>query len=172
LKQALVDRFSDKLPDQYYYTRLQESTEEFGDRCRKLCQRKLGRFKMKFRKLLMRRQSADLAAYIHGLKGTVGQQVQFQMPTSVEQAVKLAVTVENVEKHRQMVGVSRKVFANRKEINAIGVMNRGIMLEIVNNSRAHVTERRFKGIVITVGVLTVTKGSLIGNALINMLGQR
>ena len=46
LKQALVDRFSDKLPDQYYYTRLQEaargrdeSAEEFGDRCRKLCQR-------------------------------------------------------------------------------------------------------------------------------------
>ena len=46
LKQALVDRFSDKLPDQYYYTRLEdaaqgrdESAEEFGDRCRKLCQR-------------------------------------------------------------------------------------------------------------------------------------
>jgi hypothetical protein len=40
-----------------------------------------------------------LAAYIHGLKGIVGQQVQFQMPTSMEQTVKLAVTVENVEKH-------------------------------------------------------------------------
>jgi hypothetical protein len=46
LKQASVDRFSDKLPDQYYYTRLQdaaqgsdESAEEFGDRCRKICQR-------------------------------------------------------------------------------------------------------------------------------------
>ena len=38
LKRALVDRFSDKLPDQYYYTRSQhaaqgrdESAEEFGD---------------------------------------------------------------------------------------------------------------------------------------------
>jgi len=28
----------------------------------------------------------------------VGQQVQFQMPTTMEQAVKLAVTVKNVEK--------------------------------------------------------------------------
>jgi hypothetical protein len=44
LKQALVDRFSDKLPDKYYCTRLQDvarerddSAEEFGDRCRKLC---------------------------------------------------------------------------------------------------------------------------------------
>ena len=43
MKQALVDRFSDKLLDQYCYTRLQdvaqgrgESAEEFGDRCRKL----------------------------------------------------------------------------------------------------------------------------------------
>ena len=41
-----MDRFSDKLPDQYYYKRLQdaaqgrdESAEEFADRCRKLCQR-------------------------------------------------------------------------------------------------------------------------------------
>jgi hypothetical protein len=45
------------------------------------------------------------------------------------------------------------------------------MPEIVNNSRAHVTEGRSKGIVITVGVLTVAKGNLIGNALINLVGQ-
>ena len=57
-----------------------------------------------------------LAAYIHGLRGVVGQQVQFQMPSPMEQAVKLAVTVQNVEKHKQMVAGSRKVFANRKEI--------------------------------------------------------
>jgi len=43
-----MDRFSDKLPEQYYYTRLQdasqwrdESAEVFGDRCRKLCQRRI-----------------------------------------------------------------------------------------------------------------------------------
>jgi hypothetical protein len=46
LKLALVERFSDKLPDQYYYTRFQEAVqgkdekaEEFSDRCRKMCQR-------------------------------------------------------------------------------------------------------------------------------------
>jgi hypothetical protein len=43
-----------------------------------------------------------LAAYIYGLKGIVGQQVQFQMPSTMEQAVRLAVTVENVERLRQM----------------------------------------------------------------------
>jgi hypothetical protein len=65
LKQALVDRFSDKLPDQYYYTRLQdaakgreESVEEFGDRCRKLCQRTIRKVKdEEAQGLLMRRQN-------------------------------------------------------------------------------------------------------------------
>jgi hypothetical protein len=46
----------------------------------------------------------------------VGQQVQFQMPNTMEQAVTLAVTVENVEKHKQMAGGLRKVFANKKEV--------------------------------------------------------
>ena len=55
--------------------------------------------------------------------------------------------------------------------NVIGVVNRDIMPEIVNNSRAHVTEGRSKGIVMTVGVLAVAKGTLIGNALINLVGQ-
>jgi hypothetical protein len=39
------------------------------------------------------------AAYIHGLRGMVGQQVQCQMPTTMEQAVRLAITVENAEKN-------------------------------------------------------------------------
>jgi hypothetical protein len=40
-----------------------------------------------------------LAAYAHGLRGIVGQQVQFQMPSTMEQALRLSVTVEKVEKH-------------------------------------------------------------------------
>jgi ferritin-like protein len=69
LKQALVDIFSDKLPDQYHYynTRLQvagqgrdESAEEFGDRCRKLCQRTIRKVQdAEVRGILMRRQSID-----------------------------------------------------------------------------------------------------------------
>jgi len=46
LKQQLIARFSEKMPAQYHYTRLQdatqergESVEEFADRCRKLCQK-------------------------------------------------------------------------------------------------------------------------------------
>lgn len=125
LKQAMVDRFSDKLPDQYYYTRLQdatqgrdESAEEFADRCRKLCQRTMRKVQDQEVQRIIDEEAERrlLAAYIHGLRGVVGQQVQFQMPSTLEQAVKLAVTVENVEKHKQIVAGSRKVFANRKEI--------------------------------------------------------
>jgi hypothetical protein len=54
-----------------------------------------------------------LAAYIHGLRGTVGQQVQYQMPATMDQAVKLAVTVENAERHKQLAGGARRVFANK-----------------------------------------------------------
>jgi hypothetical protein len=57
-----------------------------------------------------------LAAYIHGLRGVVGQQVQFQMPSTMEQAIKLAVTIENVEKHKQLKEGPRKVFAARKDV--------------------------------------------------------
>ena len=56
-----------------------------------------------------------LAAYIHGLREVVGRQVQFQMPSTIEQAVKLAVTVESVEKHKQMVAVSMEVFGTGRK---------------------------------------------------------
>jgi hypothetical protein len=104
LKQALVERFSDKLPDQYYYTRLQEAVqgrdegaEEFGDRCRKMCQQTIRKFQDENTQRVINDEAERrlVAAYIHGLKGIVSQQVQFQMPSTMEQAVRLAVTVEN-----------------------------------------------------------------------------
>jgi hypothetical protein len=62
-----VDSFSDKVPDQYHYynMRLQdagqgrdESSEEFGDWCRKLCQRAIRRVQdEEGQGILMRRQT-------------------------------------------------------------------------------------------------------------------
>jgi hypothetical protein len=57
-----------------------------------------------------------LAAYVHGLRGIVGQQVQFQMPSTMEQAVRLSVTVENVEKHKQLTEGNKKIFAARIDV--------------------------------------------------------
>ncbi|PNF33118.1 hypothetical protein B7P43_G15214 [Cryptotermes secundus] len=55
-----------------------------------------------------------LAAYIHGLRCVVGQQVRYQMPNTMDQAVKLAVTFENVEKHRRLRESPRNIFAARQ----------------------------------------------------------
>jgi hypothetical protein len=71
----------------------------------------------------------------------------------MEQAVKLVVTVENVEKHKQMVGGLRRVFASR--------------------NRAHITKGRFRGTarVMIVGVLTAAMGKLIRNTEFNLVGK-
>jgi hypothetical protein len=125
LRQALIERFSDKLPDQYYYTRLQdavqakdESAEEFSDRCRKLCLRTIRKVNDEDTQRVINEEAERrlLAAYIHGLRGIVGQQVQFQMPSTMEQAVRLAVTVENVEKHKHLTEGAKKIFAARREV--------------------------------------------------------
>jgi hypothetical protein len=125
LRQALIERFSDKLPDQYYYTRLQdavqgkdESAEEFSDRCRKMCLRTIRKVNDEETQRIINEEAERrlLAAYVHGLRGIVGTQVQFQMPSTMEQAVRLAVTVENVEKHRQLTDGAKKIFAAKREV--------------------------------------------------------
>jgi hypothetical protein len=119
LKQALVEIFSYKLPDRYYYTRLQkavqEGAEEFSDRCRKMCQRTIRKVQDENVQRVINEEAERrlLAAYIHGLKGVIGQQVQFQMPSTMEQAVRLALTIENVERLRHM-----KIFSAKPEMRS------------------------------------------------------
>ena len=134
LRQALIERFSDKLPDQYYYTRLQdavqgknESAEEFSDRCRKMCQRTIRKVNDEETQRIINEEAERrlLAAYVHGLRGIVGQQVQFQMPSTMEQAVRLAVTVENVEKHKQLTEGVKKVFTARSDVECFRCGKRG-----------------------------------------------
>jgi hypothetical protein len=134
LKRALLERFSDKLPDQYYYTRLQdaaqgreESAVEFSDRCRKLCQRTIRKVQDEEAQKIINEEAEHrlLAAYIHRLRGMVGQQVQCQMPTTMEQAVRLAITVENAEKHKQITGGSKRVFAMKSEVECFKCNRKG-----------------------------------------------
>jgi hypothetical protein len=124
LKQALIERFSEKLPDQYYYTRLQdaaqgkdESAEDFSDRCRKLWQKTIRRVHDEAAQRIINEEAERrlVAAYINGLRGVVGQQVKYQMPATMDQAVKLAVTVESAERHKQLLEGNKRVFASRQE---------------------------------------------------------
>jgi hypothetical protein len=134
LKRALIERFSEKLPDQFYYTRLQEasqgrdeSAEEFSDRCRKMCQKTIRRVPDEETQRVINEEAERrlLAAYINGLRGVTGQQVQYQMPSTMEQAVKLAVTVENVERLRQLKEGTRKIFTAKQDQKCFNCGKRG-----------------------------------------------
>jgi hypothetical protein len=75
LKQALVERFSDKLPDQYYYIRLQEAiqgreegAEKFSDRCRIMCQRTIRRVQDEETQRIIN-EEAELGCSLHTYMG-------------------------------------------------------------------------------------------------------
>jgi hypothetical protein len=129
-----VDRFTDKLPDQYHYTQLQdavqgknESAEVFGDRCRKLCQKTIRKVDNEVTQIILNEEAERrlVAAYINGLKGTVGQQVKFRMPVSTDEAVRLAITTENAEQQKTP---ERRVFtATHTEITCYQCNQKGHM---------------------------------------------
>ncbi|KDR10115.1 hypothetical protein L798_00184 [Zootermopsis nevadensis] len=109
IKKALFDRFSDKLPDQYHYTQLQdavqsknESAEVFEDHCRKLCLETVWRVDDEAIHVILNEEAEHrlVAAYINGLRGVVGHQVKFRMPATMDEAVRLAVTIENAEQQK------------------------------------------------------------------------
>jgi hypothetical protein len=54
-----------------------------------------------------------VAAYINGLLGYVGQQVKFRMPHTLEEAVQVAVTVNNAERMRATD--TKRVFSARRD---------------------------------------------------------
>ncbi|PNF42680.1 hypothetical protein B7P43_G14279 [Cryptotermes secundus] len=94
-----------------------EGAEEFGDRCRKMCQKTIRRVNDEETQRVINEEAERrlLAAYIHGLRGVVGQQVRYQMPNNMDQAVKLAVTIENVEKHQRLREGPRNIVAARQD---------------------------------------------------------
>jgi hypothetical protein len=128
LKESLTERFSEKLPAQYHYTRLQdatqekgESVEEFADRCRRLCQKTVRNVADGATQRIINEEAERrlVAAYINGLGGVVGQQVMFRMPYSLEEAVQVAVTVSNAERMR--VQDTKRVFSAKKDNSSQGV---------------------------------------------------
>jgi hypothetical protein len=129
LREYLTDRFSEKLPAQYHYTRLQdatqergESVEEFADRCRRLCQRTIRQVNDDATQRVINEEAERrlVAAYINGLGGIVGQQVRFRMPSSLDEAVQVAVTVSNAERTKQ--ADTKKVFSARRDASSQAIV--------------------------------------------------
>jgi hypothetical protein len=60
-----------------------------------------------------------VAAYINGLIGTVGKQVRFRMPVTLEEAVEVAVTVSNAERMRTQD--TKRVFSTKRDSSSQGI---------------------------------------------------
>jgi hypothetical protein len=122
LREHLVNRFSEKMPAQYHYTKLQdatqekgESVEEFADRCRRLCQRTIRRVGDEATQRIINEEAERrlVAAYINGLGGIIGQQLRFRMPNTLDEAVEIAVTVSNAERMRTQD--AKRVFSTKRD---------------------------------------------------------
>jgi hypothetical protein len=102
-KKTFQSRFRDVRTDQYHFNQLQmarqkkgETPQEFADRLRILAQRTVPQVDdPELQKLHY--QQADrmlLASFTAGLSGTPGRQVRFTMPKNLEDALKVAITVD------------------------------------------------------------------------------
>jgi DNA-binding MurR/RpiR family transcriptional regulator len=127
LREHLIGRFSEKMPAQYHYTRLQdaiqekgESVEEFADRCRKLCQKTVRIVEDGATQRVINEEAERrlVAAYINGLGGMVGRHIRYRMLQTLEEAVQIAVTVNNAEQSRAQ---DTKVFSARRDSTSQGI---------------------------------------------------
>jgi hypothetical protein len=109
LRKHLTERFSEKMPAQHHYTKLQdatqekgESVEEFAERCWRLCQKTVRHVEDEATQGIINEEAERrlVAAYINGLAGIVGQQVRLRMSHTREEDVQVAVTVSNAERVR------------------------------------------------------------------------
>ena len=128
LREQLIGRFSEKMPAQYQYTRLQdaiqkknESVDEFADRCRKLCQKTVRIVEDGVAQRIITEEAERqlVVAYINGLFGLDGQQVRYRMPQTLEEAVRIVVTVNNAERFKTQD--TKKVFSTRRDSTTQGI---------------------------------------------------
>jgi hypothetical protein len=70
--------------------------------CRKLCEKTIRKVDNEVTQIILNEEAERrlVATYVNGLKGIVGQQVKFRMPASMDEAVRLAITIENAEQQK------------------------------------------------------------------------
>ena len=131
-KATFQKRFRDVRTDQYHFTQLQmarqkkgETPQEFADRCRNLAQRTVPQVEDAALQKLYHEQAERmlLASFTSGLTGTPGRQVRFAMPKSVDEALKIAITVEQAERQERR-DEAFYLRSHEQESNASGRVNR------------------------------------------------
>jgi len=109
-KDAFRRRYKDTHTDQYHFTKLQtarqarnESPQEFADRCRSLAQKVMGKSDDP-QIQRVHRENAErmlLSSFISGLHGVPGRQVRISNPQDIDQALKIAITVQEAERQER-----------------------------------------------------------------------
>lgn len=106
VREIFVERFRVKHLDQFHYSALQnavqhrnETPEQFGDWCRRLCARTVRQVADPSQQKIINKTAKRrmLTAYINGLYGSVGRQVRYRMPSTLTEAIQIATTVQEVE---------------------------------------------------------------------------
>lgn len=109
-KSALLTRFRDVRTARYHHAQLHqakqkrdESPQSFADGCRGLAQKIIPQpdDPVKQEMYNERAEEALLAAFTSGLTGTPGRQVRFSLPTCMEDAIRIAVTVHQAEEQER-----------------------------------------------------------------------
>jgi len=106
-KAILRERFKDVRTDQFHYMQLQtarqrrnEGPQEFADRCRALAQKLVCKVDDPQAQRIHQENAERmlLAAFVSGLIGVPGKQCRYANPQNLQQALSIALTVEQAEK--------------------------------------------------------------------------
>ena len=115
IKALLTERFREKHPDAYYFAQFQmarqkkdEDPEAFADRLRRLNERTMVKVETAEERKVLHDEAERrlLAQFVAGLAGQPGDQVRIQMPTTMEHAIRIAITATQAEEAK---GVRDKV---------------------------------------------------------------
>jgi len=80
-----------------------KSPQEFADRCRRLAQKIMGKTDDPVARRIHRENAERmrLASFISGLAEKVGKHVRYQSPRNLEQALEIALAVQEAEKQEK-----------------------------------------------------------------------
>jgi len=108
-KSVFNQRFKDVHSDQYHFMKLQTarqgknaSPQEFANRCRGLSQKVMCKVDDPVAQRIHRKNTECmlLASFVAGLTGVAGKQVRYAKPRNLEQALLIALTVQEATKTR------------------------------------------------------------------------
>jgi hypothetical protein len=159
LRAQFEHRFKEKLPDNYHYNQLQrapqnkgESPEMFADRCKSLSLKTVRYSDIPEEKRIIGEEAESrlLAAYCASLRGEVGRQVRMRLPKTMQEAIQLAVTVNNLEQREavqergrdQKMAVSKHVFTAGSKIICYSCNKRGHRAKECWKNRNHIPQKQ------------------------------